>query len=404
MSFAATQADAPSRRAGAPARPFAAVEIHAEPGDARHDWLDLEPAAGSYQSLRFVAAWAEAARARLCVAVARDATGRAVALLPLQLESFGPLTSAGFAGGVWANYHMGLFRPGLDWSADDLTALLRAAGRAAGIDLFAFINQPARWEGAGNPLAPLFGGRAPSPAFASALAPVHPQWLDAHFSRATQKKLRKKARKLEAFGPVRHARAADAQEAERFLAACLAHRAARAGVDAFASAQVLALLRGLIASGAMEMHALLAGERIAATFGALAHGRRLSGLVVSYDGAAEIAAATPGELLLIEVVRDAMARGFATFDLGVGESRYKREICEIEEILSDSALGVSPLGRAAAPVWLAARAGVGAIKRRPWLFSRVQRLRRALARGDDGAADDGGAGEPERRGRGREAG
>jgi CelD/BcsL family acetyltransferase involved in cellulose biosynthesis len=393
MSLAAAHAPAPSRRAGA-ARPFAALEIHADPAAVRQDWLELEPTAGGYQSLRFVAAWAQAFRARLCIAVARDAAGRAVALLPLHRRRFGPLTAAGFAGGSWANYHMGLFRPGLDWSADDVSALLRAAGEAAGIDLYAFINQPPRWEGAANPLAPLFGGRTPSPAFASALPPAPSDWLDAHFSRATQKKLRKKARKLEALGPVRHARAADAQEAERFLAACLTQREGRGGADEFASPQVHALLRGLIASGAMEMHALLAGERIAATFGALPQGRRLSGLMVSYDSAAVIAAATPGELLLIEVVRDAIARGFATLDLGVGESRYKREMCEIEESLSDTAFGVTALGRLAAPVWLAARAGIGEIKRRPELFARIQTWRRALTRRHDRPADDGRAGEP----------
>jgi CelD/BcsL family acetyltransferase involved in cellulose biosynthesis len=139
-------------------------------------------------------------------------------------------------------------------------------------------------------------------------------------------------------------------------------------------------LHGLVACGALEMHALIAGERIAATFGALAQGGRLSGLVVSYDPAAEIAAASPGEWLLIEVVRDCLARGFTTFDLGAGESRYKREICEVEEVLSDTAYGVGPLGRLVAPLWLAGRAAMGAVKRRPALMSRIRRLRRVLRR------------------------
>ena len=90
-----------------------------------------------------------------------------------------------------------------------------------------------------------------------------------------------------------------------------------------------ALLQGLLDSGAMEFHALIAGERIAATFAALPGGRRLSGLVISYDGASEIAAASPGEWLMIEVARDAIARGFDMLDLGLGDSRYKRELCEI---------------------------------------------------------------------------
>ena len=363
---------------------FATVETHADPALVREDWLELEPAAGGYQSLRFTTAWAEAFGAKLCVVVARDAAGRTVALLPLHLKRLGPLTVARFAGESWANYHMGLFRPGLRWRRDDLEALLREAGRAAGIGLYAFINQPARWEGVANPLGALFGGVSPSAAFASALSATHAEWLDAHFSRATQKKQRKKARKLEAFGPVRHVRASDVAEAGRFLDACFAHRAAQAQgrdePDPFAGAEVSALLHGLVACGALEMHALIAGERIAATFGALAQGGRLSGLVVSYDPAAEIAAASPGEWLLIEVVRDCLARGFTTFDLGAGESRYKREICEVEEVLSDTAYGVGPLGRLVAPLWLAGRAAMGAVKRRPALMSRIRRLRRVLRR------------------------
>jgi CelD/BcsL family acetyltransferase involved in cellulose biosynthesis len=365
-------------------RPFATVETHADPARVRVDWLDLEPTAGGYQSFRFAAAWGEAFGAKLCAVVARDAAGRAVALLPLHLKRLGPLTVARFAGDSWANYHMGLFRPGLRWSRDDLEALLSAAGAAAGIGLYAFSNQPARWEGVANPLGPLFGGASPSSAFASSLAGGPAEWLDAHFSRATQKKLRKKARKLEALGPVRHTRAGSAAEAARFLDACFAHRAAQARErdepDPFAGGEVSALLHGLVACGALEMHALIAGERIAATFGALAQGGRLSGLVVSYDPAAEIAAASPGEWLLIEVVRDCLARGFTTFDLGAGESRYKREICEVEEVLSDTAYGVGPLGRLVAPLWLAGRAAMGAVKRRPALMSRIRRLRRVLRR------------------------
>ena len=363
------------------ARPFASVEVCGGQAAAREAWAELGATAGAYQSYGFAEAYATAFGARPAIVVARDATGRPVALLGLQLARFGPLTVAGFLGGSWANYHMGLFRPGLSWAAEDVAALLHEAGRQARADLFAFLNQPLRWEGLDNPLALLPYAAGPNPAFASALPRSLGDWLDARFSRASQKKLRKKARKLEAFGPVCHTRAETPEAAARVLDAFIAHKAAQAGArrarDPFAPPQPRDLLGRLIASGAMEMHALFAGERIVATFGALAGGQRLSGLVVSYDGDKEIAAASPGEWLLIEVVRDAIARGFQTFDLGVGESRYKREICEIEEPLFDTAFGVTPLGRAAAAAYLGGRATIREIKRRPRLFRWLQRLRGA---------------------------
>jgi CelD/BcsL family acetyltransferase involved in cellulose biosynthesis len=361
------------------ARPFARVESHGEIGPAREAWAGLEAAGGAYQRLDFIAAWAEAFTARLAVVVARDEAGAAVALLPLRVRRFGPLRVAAFAGGAWANYHMGLFRNPDGWRADDVGALLRAAGQSAGVDLFAFSHQPARWEGRDNPLLLLPARESPNVAFAGALAATHADWIDAHFSRATQKKLRKKARKLEAFGALRHARAADGAEARAFLDALYAHKAAQARArgepDPFACARARALLGRLAEDEILEMHALIAGGRIAATFGALPGGRRLSGLVVSYDGAPEIAAASPGEWLLIEVARDAIARGFQTLDLGVGESRYKRELCEIEEPLYDAAFAVTPLGRLGGAAYLASRATLGWIKRRPKLLRLARRLR-----------------------------
>jgi CelD/BcsL family acetyltransferase involved in cellulose biosynthesis len=369
--------DAP--RAG-PARSFASLEVAGELAAAREAWAELGAMAGAYQTFGFAEACAATFGGRLAIVVARDEAGRPVALLPLQLSRFGPLTVAGFLGGSWANYRMGLFRGA--WGADDLAALLREAGARAGADLFAFLSQPSRWEGLENPLARLPHAPAPSFAFASALPACPVEWRDAHFSRAAQKKWRKKARKLEIFGPLAHVRAATPQEAGRFVEAFLSHKAAlaraRGARDPFVRRQARDLLGRLAATGAMEMHALVAGERILAVFGALPGGRRLSGLVVSYDGDKEVAAGSPGEWLLIEVVREAIARGFQTFDLGVGESRYKREICEIEESLFDTAFGVTPLGRAAATAYLGGRAAMGAIKRRPRLFRLLQRLRGAI--------------------------
>ena len=361
------------------APPFASVEVCGELAAAREAWGELGAAAGAYQTYGFAEACAAALGGRLAIVVARDEAGRPAALLPLRLARYGPLTIAGFLGGSWANYHMGLFR-GV-WGAGDVAALMREAGVRAGADLFAFSSQPARWEGLDNPLAQLPHAPSPSPAFASTLPCSACDWLDARFSRASQKKLRKKARKLEPFGALAHVRASGPDEAARFLDAFIAHKAAQArgrrARDPFARAQARDLLGRLAASGAMEMHALLAGERIVAAFGAIPGGRRLSGLIVSYDGEREVAAGSPGEWLLIEVVRDAIARGFQTFDLGVGESRYKREICEIEEGLFDTAFGVTPVGRAAAAAYLGGRAAMGAIKRRPRLFRLLQRLRGA---------------------------
>ena len=103
-----------------------------------------------------------------------------------------------------------------------------------------------------------------------------------------------------------------------------------------------------IAQGApvLELHALMSGARIVATFGALAQADRVCGMFISYDPDPEISRCSPGQLLILETIRNLGARGFATFDLGVGEARYKDENCEAEEPLFDAAVAVTPLGRA----------------------------------------------------------
>jgi CelD/BcsL family acetyltransferase involved in cellulose biosynthesis len=234
-------------------------------------------------------------------------------------------------------------------------------------------------------LALLPGRPSPDAAFATALRAPHAAWTEAHFSRATQKKMRKKIRKLEALGAVRYRRAEAEAEAAAFLKAFLAHRAdqarARDEPNPFARPRVVDLLRRLAlgAEPILELHALLAGERIAAVFGAMPGGRRLSGLIISYDGDPEIAVATPGELLLSEVARDAIARGLETLDLGAGASRYKSAICEIEERLFDSGIGVTAVGRLAASVYLFWRSALGAVKRRPRLLRMAKRFRGSVS-------------------------
>ena len=370
----------PLRHAAAAApSPCASVAAFDDFEAVRDAWAELEAAGGAYQRFAFAKAFHEStgARDRLALAVARDAAGRPVALLPL-VVSRSPVRVARFLGDKWANYHLGLYRPGLDWSAESVRCLLRQTAKSAGIDLFAFKNQPASWEGLANPLALLPHRPSPDAAFATTLSPS-PDWLDAHFSRATQKKMRKKARKLDVFGEAAHRRAATTEEASGYLDAFLAHKMTHPDAPLFAAPAVHRLLRRFVANGVMEFHALVAGERIAATFGALAGGRRLSGLILSFDPDPAVAAASPGELLLIEVARDARERGFDTLDLGVGASRYKREICEIEEPLFDSAIPASLLGWAAAPAFYASRDALRWVKANPRLRSLATRARRGFS-------------------------
>jgi CelD/BcsL family acetyltransferase involved in cellulose biosynthesis len=374
-------------------RPFASVEVLTNVESARPAWIEIgaHAHASSYQSFEFALHWSQtigaASGVTPWIVVARDERGAIRALLPLGRFRYGPIRWAAFLGGRLANFQMGLFRNGVEWTHADVGALLREAAARADprIDAYMLANQPVLWDGARNPLGSLGPQPSPSDAYSSALPNSFSVWRDAHFSRATQKKLLKKTKRLRAIGPLTHLRASRADEARAVIDAFLPQKRARMHAlglpNEFDGEPTAALLTRLSSGDApvLELHALRVKERIIATFAGFSDGVRLSGLFLSHDMDPGIAASSPGELLIMEVVRDAIERGFTAFDLGVGEARYKNGCCEITEALFDSALPISVAGRVAAAAFLAARRMKQRLKQSPRLFRIALRARRFLS-------------------------
>jgi CelD/BcsL family acetyltransferase involved in cellulose biosynthesis len=376
-------------------RPFARIEICEALEEARLPWMALaqEAPASPYQSLNFARAWfatiGAAEGATPLIVVARDEVGQPVALLPFARKTRGLLRLAVFLGGKDANFNFALFRPGVAWSPEDVVALLAAAAAQARprLDVFLLCNQPLRWQGVDNPLAASQRQPSPSFAYASALPGEFSAWIDARASKEAKKKMRKKRARLEATAPLVYGRAATAQELDRGFAAFRAERRARTealGVpDPYASLAAQAFLVELARGGVLELHTLSHGDRIIAVFGALPGASRQSGLFIGHDGDPEIARSSPGEIMVHAVVADAIARGFAEFDLGVGEARYKYEACEIVDPLFDSAYGFTWRGRVAAWTFLSAQRAKRSIKHSSRLKALHARLRRLRGRSGD---------------------
>lgn len=379
-------------------RAFAQVEVLADFGSARAAWDEIcarGAIASPYQSIEFARAWSETVGASRgvtpMIVVARDGAGVAVALLPLGRFRRGPLRFASFLGGRTANYHMGLFLDDFAWRLTEIEALLRTAATQARprIDCFVLINQPMSWRGVENPLAALARQPSPSFAYASALPGSFEVWRDAHYSKSAQKKLRNKAKRLQCLGPLNYRRALDAREARMLLDAFFVQKRARMRElklpAEFEDEPTIALLRRLTAfagigkpAPALELHGLRAGARIVAVFGGFAFNGRLSGAFISYDLDPSVAASSPGELLIQEIVRDAIDRGLTGFDLGVGEARYKSECCETTEILFDSAFAVSTIGRLSATAFLVGRRIKRRVKQSPRLYAMALSAQRFL--------------------------
>jgi len=372
------------------ARAFARCEVLTDMDQARAPWSELEACAIAtpYQSFAFLNAWlATIGRARRVtpfIVVARDDSGRVSAVLPFARMRVGPLHVAEFLGGKDANFNMGLFHPDLSVSAVDVVDLLRRAAlgapRIAGFNL---LNQPAQWQDFVNPMTSAGGAPSPSSGYKTGLSSDYAAWLGAHYSREAHKKLRKKAQRLNAIGPVRHCIARDAAEAREVLSAYAAQKKARMRelglAGSFDASHNSAFLAQASDAGLIELHALYCGERIVAAFGGLARADRFCGMFISYDGGdPEIARCSPGELLLNEVVAHLIQRRFATFDLGVGEARYKAHCCEIEEPLFDMFVATTFVGRGLGPFLHAMRRAKRLVKQSPVVWGLIGRLRRRI--------------------------
>jgi len=380
--------------AAAQRRPFAHCQIFDDLEAARAPWAQIEALglASPYQAYEFVDAWLRTSgRARNIapmIIVARDEARRVSAVLPLGRMRRGPVWTAEFLGGKDANFKMGLFRPGLEASNEAIVDLLRRAALmvAPRIDAFWLTNQPYSWQGAPNPLAGL--PRRPSPSFGykSVLDGDFDGWLAAHYSKEAQKKLRKKTRRLQEIGPLASVVAKDEASVRQILAAFQRQKEARMQAVGAPNAYELPDTARFFEAAAMknlergaqtiELHALISGDRVVATFGGVRQAGRFCGMFISYDTAPEIARCSPGQLLVIETIRDLTARGFSTFDLGVGEGRYKDENCEAEEPLFDTAVAATAAGHGFCAAAMAQRRIKRWIKQTPWAWTLADGLRR----------------------------
>lgn len=371
------------------------VEIAANFASAEAPWRELE-ASGvltPYQRFDWMKAYADAMASADAfsprVLILRNAGHRPCLILPLGVERRRGLVVAAPIGGKHANYHMPVLASAGAPSPAALKRLLREAGRALGVDAYVFSNCPLSWNGVPNPLAE-DGRPSPSNGYRLALDPDCEATLKRAFSSETRKKLRKKEKKLAELGPVNHLMARSEAEVDLILEAFFRQKAERfreLGIaNPFADGPTRAFVRAAALAGlgegkpAIEFHAIRAGERIVATFGAAVDAMRCCGMVNSFDTDPNVARSSPGELLTIQVIRWSCESGRKVFDLGVGEAHYKSSICDEPEPLVDTMLPVTVRGAIYSAGLDGFQRAKRLVKQTPWAWRLVGKLRRALGR------------------------
>jgi CelD/BcsL family acetyltransferase involved in cellulose biosynthesis len=258
-----------------------------------------------------------------------------------------------------------------------------------GIDAYAFENLPVTWNGERNPL--VLAGAMPSPSNAYKLSLTEAEaTLKRVGSSEHRRKLRKKEQALTVSGKLLYRMARNEAEVEEILGAFYRQKAERfaelgirnpfddEGSRQFVRAACLAGLdHGL---PAIELHGLWLDDRIIATYSGAVDRQRFSCMFNSFESSAAIARNSPGDVLLMKVIRTQCELGRSVLDLGVGEARYKSLVCDETDELVDLFLPVTTKGR----LYAGARAQVARAKRlvkqTPWAWSVVRTARAARAK------------------------
>ena len=375
---------------------IARVEIVRDMAAARAHWRALQQAATlmtPYQAFDFLDLWQRHIGAgegvEPFIVVAFDAADTPQFLLPLgRRRGTAGLRVIEFLGGKHSNFNMGLWRADslATVTADDLRDVFaRLAGEA---DMVSLGNQPLMWAGRDNPLALMPHQPSPSFGFSGPLQRDFDALFDARTSAVGRRKMRKKERTLAAAGAVTFARAWREDDIRRVAEDFFTQKSTRMRAiglpDVFAAQDV----RDFVMAGALaptneggrliELYTLSVDDTIVATMGGVCAGGRFSAMFSSiiHD---RFATESPGEQLLVRIVRDCCERGLHTFDLGVGEASYKTLFCEADPMF-DSYWPLSAKGRAFALARRGLAIAKRAVKQNPYLWKLIVATRRLKAR------------------------
>ena len=346
-SSADARSDAPARVAPTVAilRTLDAIEVIAA------EWRALEwqtPEATGFQSLDWCRAWMRACGgdAQWQVLTVRDG-GRLVAVWPLQRDRLLGARVLTWLGEPWTQYGDVLVAPGAGriaylaagwreiaaWTDVDIVKLGRVRSDAALMALPGWHGRTALHREA----APCVDLRRPAP-------------------RSPDKRLRARARKLEALGPITVNVVTDPRERRICAAQAIALKREWLAARGLASSGLWhGALEGLMAEMAGSERLVIGRLCVGSDIAALELGLRTPGGFRSLLGCHDprFATGSPGHLLIGHMIDWCRGQGLATYDLMVPDDAYKRRWADSETIVVDHIVQMRWRGRFAAACYRA---------------------------------------------------
>jgi CelD/BcsL family acetyltransferase involved in cellulose biosynthesis len=375
----------------------ARIEVLDDMRTAEPFWRRLEAEhalATPFQRFDWVEAWQRHVGAvegyQPFIVIGMDAAGAPLFLLPFVYRPAATLAVARFPGDDHSSLNIGLWRhdAACGTAAQHLQHDLGVAARSRGIDLYALLRQPPRWQGVANPMAHLSRQDSVDDVYSVTFPPGNGEdVVKALLTKTMRSRLRNKERKLQKLAGYRYLCAAKPAEVDRILEAFFLQKAAHLAVqgihNVFADPGTAEFIRACCLDGLaegtplIELHAIEGGGEVIAVMGGVADDYQFSCMFNSYT-LSENGHWSPGLILMVHLLTRCVDRGLARFDLGAGYAGYKSFFCRESEGLFDSFLPVSWRGQAAAPLLRVLYAARRRIKASPACLGVLQKLRRHL--------------------------
>lgn len=393
----AFKADPESRsfHEGEPAQPHA--QIYTSFAEVEHLWRSFEESANGsvYQRYNWCKVWFDTFHPNgtatpLIVVV--TLAGRAALLVPLYGETvaFG-IKRAQFMGDSHANARIPLVTPvprdiaSLSEQARD-GGLVKLIGQSlvdgGYADYLAFECMPDTFAGDTNLLALGEREKCSSIFFSGEIYEDFQALTMERRSVSSQRKQRKRFRKLEALGEYSLDKVEDAETLDRTLDVFFTQKAARLDnsqvYNAFDDAANETFIRRLAHdslendSHTLELYALNVNDETIAVAGGGIQSDRFSMGINSMSADSKHVACSAGRISIDLSVEMLCARGFKSFDLGVGENEYKRMWCSPVELYQVNR-ALTAKGRALLGLGHARNVVVTQLKRSPALVKLIKR-------------------------------
>jgi CelD/BcsL family acetyltransferase involved in cellulose biosynthesis len=374
------------------ARASVTLELREELASLEPEWAAFQRTAACtvFQTFEWLSKWQQHVGnlrgTRPAIVLGRDEHGALLFILPLAIETQGPIRRLTWLGSELCDYNAPLIARDFWRHVGDFAALWREAQRLLQSNprlRFDLVDLQKMAETIGserNPLLSLPTQRNASSAHVATLGRSWEEFYKAKRSSETRKKERKQLRRLGELGEVRFVDVSDKPEIARTIETLMQQKSkafARMGVeDLFARPGYRAFWLDVVTTlrGVTHVSRLDVGSTIAAASLGLTH-RGCYYLVLSSYHDGDVMRFGPGRAHLHELLRHAIEHGMHDFDFTIGDEPYKREWCDAEIKLCDYVSAVSLRGWLAATPTVPFRHLKRSIKRNPkaWAFVRKAR-------------------------------